>query len=127
MFISFDYDNDKFYKNLLVDWDKNGVFDFTFSDDFVNIPVNGTDAGLIRLVISEHISDCPIFLCIVGEQTHKNDWVTWQIDKAIELEKKIIAVKTDRSNTIPAGLDSSKTTWAFKFNFDSIKKAVEES
>lgn len=35
VFISFDYDNDKHYKNLLVAWDKNDLFDFNFYDGSV--------------------------------------------------------------------------------------------
>ena len=32
VFISFDYDNDARYKNLLLAWDKNSDFDFGFYD-----------------------------------------------------------------------------------------------
>lgn len=127
IFISYDYDNDKHYKNLLVAWDKNDLFDFSFYDGSVTTPVNSTDAGPIRRVISQRISDCPRFLCIVGKHTHKSDWVAWEIDKAVELKKKIIAVKTDRSNTTPNGLYGVGATWALSFTFDSIKKAIEES
>lgn len=72
IFISFDYDNDKHYKNLLVAWDKNGLFDFSFYDGSVTTPVNSTDAASIKRVISQRISACPRFLCIVGKNTHKS-------------------------------------------------------
>ena len=32
VFISYDYDHDRHYKNLLLAWDKNKEFDFTFYD-----------------------------------------------------------------------------------------------
>jgi len=125
VFISFDYDKDKHYKNLLVAWDKNDLFDFSFYDGSVTVPVNSTDAGPIRRVISQRIADCPRFLCIVGKDTHKSNWVKWEIDKALELRRKIIAVKTDRSNTTPANLLNVGASWALSFTFDAIKKALE--
>ena len=66
IFISYDYDNDKHWKNLLVAWDKNSEFDFTFYDASVDVSVNSTDAAAIKRVISARISGATRFLCIVG-------------------------------------------------------------
>lgn len=125
IFISFDYDHDRHYKSLLVAWDKNDLFDFSFYDGSVTVPVNSTDAGPIRRVISQRIGACPRFLCIVGKHTSKSSWVAWEIDKAVELNRKIIAVKTDRSNTTPAGLYGVGAAWAFSFAFNAIKDAID--
>ena len=125
VFISFDYDNDRHYKNLLVAWDQNKQFDLSFYDGSVTAAVNSEDAGPIRRVISQRIAACPRFLCIVGKKTHESDWVAWEINKAIDLNRKLIAVKTDRSNTSPANLMNAGATWALSFTFDAIKKALE--
>ena len=101
IFISYDYDNDKHWKNLLVAWDKNGEFDFTFYDASVDVSVDSTDAAAIKRVISARINSAKRFLCIVGEHTHKSGWVKWEIEKAVELKRKLIAVKTDTENTSP--------------------------
>lgn len=127
VFISFDYDNDRHYKNLLVAWDKNKAFDFGFYDGSVTVPVNSPNAAPVRRVISQRIGDCPRFLCIVGKRTHRSDWVAWEIDKAVELKRRVIAVKTDPTNKTPANLFGIGATWALSFKFDSIKKALEES
>lgn len=127
IFVSFDYDNDRHYKNLLVAWDKNKSFDFSFYDGSVTDPVNSANAGPIRRVISQRIADCPRFLCIVGTYTYRSDWVAWEIDKAVELNRKLIAVKTSRDNTSPSNLLSAGAAWALSFSFDAIKKAVDES
>ena len=37
IFISYDYDNDRNYKNMLLAWDKNQEFDFGFSDQSADI------------------------------------------------------------------------------------------
>ena len=127
VFISADYDNDKNFKNLMVAWDKNDLFDFSFYDGSVTVPVNSDKAGPIRRVISQKISSCKRLLCIVGSETHKSDWVTWEIEMAVALKKKIIAVKTAKGNTAPVSLYGVGAAWALSFTFDSIKKAIDET
>ena len=51
--------------------------------------------------------------------------MTWEIGKAIELKKKIVAVKIDATNTSPSGLLNAGATWAMSFTFASIKKAID--
>ncbi len=127
IFISYDYDNDRHYKNLLIAWDKNELFDFSFYDGSVTVAVDSDDAGPIRRVISARIGESPRFLCIVGTQTYKSSWVKWEIAKAVELKRSIIAVKTGKDNKTPDGLLNVGAKWALAFTFESISKAVEES
>lgn len=127
IFVSYAYSSDKHYKNLLVAWGKNDMFDFSFYDGSVTVPVNSTQAGPIRRVISNRISNSTHLLCLVGQDTHKSNWVDWEIRKAIELKKKIIAVKTAKSNQSPTALYGAGAKWALSFTFASIKKAVDES
>ncbi|HIE00042.1 MAG TPA: TIR-like domain-containing protein [Thiotrichaceae bacterium] len=127
VFVSYDYDNDKHYKNLLLAWDANKQFDFYLYDQSADVSVNSTDAAAIKRVVSARINASTYFLCIVGKHTHKSGWVAWEIDKAVELGKKIVAVKTDRSNTTPDGLYGIGTSWAMSFTFDSIKNAIDNA
>lgn len=127
IFISYDYDNDRNYKNLLVAWDKNSEFDFSFYDESVDVSVNSTDAAAIKRVISARISNASHFLCLVGQETHRSQWVAWEIERAKELKKKLVAVKIKRTNTSPSGLLYARVSWAMSFTFDSIKKAIEGS
>ena len=125
IFISYDYDNDKYYKNLLVAWDKNSEVDFSFYDESVDVSVDSTDAAAIKRVISARIGGATHFLCLVGKKTHSSDWVAWEIERAKELKKKLVAVKIDSENTSPSGLFGAGVSWAMSFTFDSIKKAIE--
>ena len=127
IFISYDYDNDKHYKNLLVAWDKNSLFDFSFYDASVDVSVDSTDAAAIKRTISARINNATYFLCIVGKHTHKSGWVKWEIEKAVELKKKLVAVKTDSDNTSPTAILGVGASWAMSFTFDSIKKAVDNA
>lgn len=127
VFVSYDYDNDKHYKNLLLAWDANKQFNFYLYDQSVDVSVNSTDAAAIKRVISARINSSTYFLCIAGKHTHKSGWVAWEIDKAVSLGKKIVVVKTDRSNTTPAGLYAVGASWALSFTFDSIRNAIHNA
>jgi len=127
IFISYDYDNDKHYKNMLVAWDKNGEFDFGFSDQSADVSIQSTDAAAIKRAISAKINAATYFLCIIGSKTSKSGWVAWEIEKARELKKRLVAVKTASDNTTPSGLLNAGASWAMSFTFATIKKAVEDA
>jgi len=93
VFVSYDYDNDKHYKNLLLAWDGNKLFDFSIHDHSADVSINSTNAAAIKSVLSRFINEATYFLVIVGAKTYKSAWVKWEIEKAVELNKRIIAVK----------------------------------
>lgn len=127
IFISYDYDNDKTYKNLLKAWDANGTFDFSFHDHSADVSIDSTNAAAIKRAISAKINSATYFLCIVGSKTHKSSWVAWEIDKAVELNRKIVAVKIDSANTSPSELLGVGATWAMSFTQESITKAINDA
>jgi len=127
IFISYDYDNDKHYKNLLLAWDENSEFDFGFSDQSADVSIQSTDAATIKRAISAKINAATYFLCLVGSKTSKSSWVTWEIEKAKNLKKKLVAVKISSWNTTPSDLLNAGASWAMSFTFDAIKKAIEDA
>lgn len=127
VFISYDYNNNRRYKNLLLAWDKNSEFDFSFYDQSVDVSVDSTDSAAIARVISARINKSTYFLCIIGKATHKSKWVAWEIKKAIELKKKLIAVKIDSEHTSPSEILGIGATWALSFTLSSIKEAIKKA
>lgn len=124
VFVSYDYDNDRNYKNLLIAWDANKLFDFSIRDHSADVSINSTNASAIKSVISRYINEATYFLVIVGAKTHKSAWVKWEINKAVELGKRIIAVKLDRENTSPTELLGVGASWAMSFTYISITNAI---
>lgn len=124
VFISYDYDNDKNYKNLLLAWDGNSYFDFSF-DTSADVSVDSTDADAITGDITARINYSTYLLCIIGKKTYKSAWVKWEISKAVELGKKIVAVKIHSSNTLPDEIVGVGASWAMDFRFESIKAAID--
>ncbi|ABS41760.1 TIR domain-containing protein [Clostridium botulinum] len=134
--ISFDYENDKNYKNLLAAWDVNTNFEFSFND-LTPTEINSNDYSRVKAVITQKISSATYLLVIVGE--HANDehprkseigdrnWINWEINKAKELGKKLVAVKINKSYESPTALLNSGASWAMSFTKDSIIKALDEA
>lgn len=127
VFISYDYENDKHYKNLLLAWDQNKTFDFYISDISADVSIDSNDAGAIKRSLSAKINSGKYFLVIVGKHTWKSKWVRWEIEKASELGKKIIAVKTDRENKTPPELYGVGASWALSFTHDAINNAIDNA
>ena len=127
IFISYDYENDRHYKNLLLAWDQHRDFDFYISDYSADISINSIKAWTIKSVLSRYINEAPTFLVIIGKQTYKSSWVRWEIQKAIELRKKIVAVKTNRDNETPSELLGIGASWAMSFSFTSITNAINNA
>lgn len=127
VFISFDYDNDRHYKNLLIAWDANDEFDFELYDGSLKEPINSTNAAYVRSQIRPKIARASHLLCIVGKESAQSDWIAWEIDTAAEKNKKLIGVKIAKKHKSPQGLLNKGAKWALSFNFDAIKKAVESA
>ena len=127
VFISYDYQNDRHWKNLLLAWDRNSQFDFFISDYSADLSINSRNADSIKSVLSRYIREAPTFLVIVGEFTVQSNWVRWEIAKAIELGRAVVAVKTARENVTPPELLGIGASWAQSFTFNAISKALTEA
>lgn len=113
------------HKNLLVAWSKNDSFlDFKFNDLSIGTSINSTNANYIKSVIKRKISECDTVLCLVGENTADSDWVNWELEKAVELNKQILAVKINNSYNSPEKLKSIGADWVRSFTLASIKEKM---
>lgn len=124
VFISYDWENDRHYKNLLLAWDSHDNFEFSISDHSIDISVNSENANYIKQKIAQKIGEARHFLVIVGEKTYLSNWVRWEIYKAVELKKNIVAVKTYRDNITPDELYGVGANWAMSFTFSAITNAI---
>ena len=114
VFISYDYSNDRNYKDMLLAWDTQNEFDFDCND-----------SSAIKRVISARIDESTVFLCLVGKSTHQSSWVEWEINKAVELKKIIAAVRIDSDNPTPSCLYGVGAKWAQSFTFENLKRVLE--
>lgn len=105
---------------------KNKNSDLAFDDYSVREPINSTNAPYIKTKITEKITDSSVLICLIGYDTHKSDWVDWEIRKAVELRKKIIGVRLHSDLTrdqAPAALISAGAT-VLNWEIDKIVSAI---
>ena len=124
VFIGYDYASDKAAKDRLLGWDTNKEFDFSSYDRAFEVAVDSQEAVAIKQDLAARIGESSHFLCIVGKETYHSGWIAWEIRKAVELKKKLVAAKTDSTNNSPTAMQGVGASWSTIFNFDSIKMAL---
>jgi len=124
VFIGYDYDNDKAAKDRLLEWDANKEFDFSSYNQSFGVAVDSPGAAAIKQDLAARIGAASYFLYIVGKESYRSGWVAWEVQKAVEFKKKLVAVKTDSIYNSPSVLQRVGVRWSTMFNFDSIKKAM---
>ena len=105
-FISFAYD-DADEVNLLRAQAKNDKSDIEFIDRSVREPFNSERINYLKQKISERIKQASQTIVYVTDKTHKSDWVNWEINKSLELGKKVVAVH--KGDTPPTKLPRAIT------------------
>jgi len=128
VFVSYDYENDGYYKDVLLTWAKDPDFPrLRVNDQPVTAPVESEEAAPLRRTVLAKIKSATGFLCVVGPKTNTNRWVEWETKTAIDLEKRMIVVRINRDCTFPEVLSDVGATCALSFTFEGIKRAVEEA
>jgi len=109
VFISFAYE-DIDDVNLLRAQSKNDNSPIEFNDWSVREPFDSEKAGYIKGKIEDRINACSVAVVYLSENTAKSQWVDWEIQKSIELGKRVIGVyKGDqRPTSLPKAITANK-------------------
>ena len=136
VFISFDYDDDRNYRNLLSAWNANPSFDF-FMSDFTPSEINSCDVSRIKAVLTTKIRQATYTLVIVGKNANKRhpksheigykNWINFEIAKSKENGNKLVGVKIDQTFENPDELLNSGASWVMNFTMDAILKALSNA
>lgn len=125
VFVSYYHDADKHYKRLLTAWSANDKFDLEFEDVSTDVSIRSDNEAYIRRAIANKIKQCDVFIVLVGKKSHRRDWIGWEIAKAKEFGKKIVAIKEKRSHASPEELLSAGAEWVYGFEEKKIRAAIE--
>ena len=135
-FVSFDFDNDRQYKYTLNMWASNSNIDFSFNDGSTQ-EIQSWNIGRVKAAITIKIKEADCLLAIIGRYSnsyHKDrnligfkNWQYFEIAKAIELGKKVVAVKLDRIFDTPNILYNQGVSWAMSFTLESVKAALHKA
>lgn len=91
IFISFAHEDENEI-NLLRGQAKNEKNDIEFNDFSVKEPFDSKRAEYIQQKIAERINQSSITIVYLSENTKSSKWVEWEVNKSIELGKKVIVV-----------------------------------
>lgn len=127
VFISYDHSEDLRYKNLLRAWDANSIFSFEFDQRSPNEPINSLNAAVIKASLTKKMQESECLFVIIGEKSHKSQWMAWEIDKAKSLKLKLAAVKISGGSITPSGLLNSGTQFATSFTQERIIEALRNA
>ena len=136
VFISFNYDDDKDYRNLLSALNANTGSEIEF-EDYTPSEIDSSDVGRVKGVLTTKIRNADYSLVVIGSGANSyhpdrakigtRNWQWWEIEKAAEEDHKFIAVKINSSNEAPDPLYGKGATWAYSFKVDSIVKAINDA
>lgn len=129
VFISYDHSEDVHYKHLLEAWNKNDRFAFEFDNRSPNIPIDSTDAHVIKAGLTKLMKDADYMLVIVGHKTHGSRWVNWEVRRALQADVhlKLAVVKIDRDYESPQALLRSGAAWAYSFTEKSVIEVLNRA
>lgn len=83
--------------NLIRAHAKNENSDIEFNDHSVREPYDSERAEYIKRKIVERISRSSTTVVYLSKNTAKSQWVKWEVEKSLELGKKVIAVHSGDS------------------------------
>lgn len=78
--------------NLLRAHSKNEKSDIEFNDHSVREPYDSERAEYIKRKIEERIARSSTTVIFLSKNTAQSQWVKWEVEKSLELGKKVIAV-----------------------------------
>jgi hypothetical protein len=128
VYLSFDHENDGYYRDVLETWSKTpGFAQLWVNDRPPAVPVDSAEAEPVKQELARRIGAASGLLCVIGAKSSTNGWMEWEIRKADELGKRIIAVRTSRDSAVPELLSDLGATCAMSFTFEGIRRAIDEA
>jgi len=124
VFISYYSKSDSHYKNMVIAWANNNKFKLQLDDVSTDIKIKSEDTNYLKKRMKQQIDKADYFMVFVGKNTHKRDWVTWEIEQAKILNKPIVAVKEKRTHKSPDALLGCDAIWVYGFSEEKIREAL---
>ena len=133
IFVSFDFEKDRQYKYTLNMWNSNPNFEFT-CDDRSPSEIQTESVSVVKNVLSRKINEAAVVVVIIGEDANRlhrdwreigyRNWQNYEIAKAKELRKRLVAVQISSQYEYPEELSGVNATRVYSFTQDAIIKAV---
>lgn len=106
--------------------ENRGYFKVEFEEASPDIPINSDNAYYIRSRLKQKISNSNIVLGIAGIYASYSEWMAWELDKALELDKPIVGVKPYGASRISLTV-SNRAIEIVNWNTESIVQAIRRN
>jgi hypothetical protein len=129
VYISYSHKADAGFKKFLNTWADGSDFTFIFSSYDSGIDIESQEGRQIKARITRKMRQAEYFLALVGEHTHEDKWVSWEVTRAQHscINLKIAAVKTNHINSPLLELPVDATSWSTAFTKHCILSALSEA
>ncbi len=134
VFVSFDYENDRLYKQALDMWDTNKRFEFTFQSHTPS-EIQSDDISRVKAVLTAKVKAATYVIVLVGKyanQPHPDrakigfrNWINFEVYQARYYRRKIVVVMLNPHNTLPEWLHQSGAKLVSSFNEKDIIEALK--
>jgi len=133
--VSFDYENDRNYYNLLEAWNSNKNIDFSINDCTPS-EIKTESVSKVKQVLSTKIGEANYMIAIIGKYSdtkhsdkdeigHKN-WQAYEIAKNTEKGNGLVVVKVNSTYSAPDEAYGVGAKWVNSFNLKDILAALNE-
>jgi hypothetical protein len=123
VFVSYDHSQDVAFRNILEAWDKNPRFRFHYHRVSPLTAIRSRDEAVVKRALTPMLKRASHLLVIVGELTHKSDFVRWEIERAQaeDVNLRMAAIKLNARCKLPDPLRSGRCAWAIGFTDENIQ------
>lgn len=106
----------------------NPDFDIDFFDESVRVPIDSKNSSYIRQKIREKIDRTTVTLCMIGSNTHKSEWVRWELEESINKGNQIIvmALKGIDRAILPEPIHRLKLTF-HPWDHNNLARLIKEA
>ena len=128
-FISFRFE-DKTLVEYLRGQAKNSNSDLDFIDMSLQVPFNSKDSDYIKQGIKARIQQSSVTVVMATDDTHKSEWVNWEISESLKLGKGVIVIdkRSNKSSKLPdAVAGSNKNVQVIPWKHDEIMDAINKA
>jgi len=112
-------------KNLRKLLNERGYFNVEFEEASADEPINSENAVYIKNRLKQKITNSNIVLGIAGMYASYSDWMTWELDKALELDIPIVGIVPWGQEKVSKAV-SDRAKDVVRWNTESIVAAIRK-
>lgn len=70
----------------------NPGYELDFYNESLRVAINSTNATYIKSVLREKIRRASVTVCVIGTETHKSEWVDWELAESLAHGNALVAM-----------------------------------